>query len=279
MARQIISSAVLFISLFVSFHLDIGGVGLISNLIALCFVIGGTLAIALMIYPWKSLVCTTRMVKKTFHPLDKPNATILAIVHLARSYRQGWDIRNLERQGKDLPPGLLKTGVELIACRCDRNKMKQVLQQEATSVQEQYENAMKMIRHLSQMALSLGLIGTFVNSIRFYGLSRDLQELAGYAVAAFLTIFYGVLLGELGLVPLADRMKGYCSEEIFRLDLIQEGMMGIQDREHPRSIRFRLESHLAPRDTKDSIVQAPEIEIACEEVALESKRIGSILVN
>ena len=110
MARQIISSAVLFISLFVSFHLDIGGVGLISNLIALCFVIGGTLAIALMIYPWKSLVCTTRMVKKTFHPLDKPNATILAIVHLARSYRQGWDIRNLERQGKDLPPGLLKTG-------------------------------------------------------------------------------------------------------------------------------------------------------------------------
>jgi len=279
MARQIISSAVLFISLFVSFHLDIGGVGLISNLIALCFVIGGTLAIALMIYPWKSLVCTTRMVKKTFHPLDKPNATILAIVHLARSYRQGWDIRNLERQGKDLPPGLLKTGVELIACRCDRNKMKQVLQQEATSVQEQYENAMKMIPHLSQMALSLGLIGTFVNSIRFYGLSRDLQELAGYAVAAFLTIFYGVLLGELGLVPLADRMKGYCSEEIFRLDLIQEGMMGIQDREHPRSIRFRLESHLAPRDTKDSIVQAPEIEIAREEVALESKRIGSILVN
>lgn len=279
MARQIISSAVLFISLFVSFHLDIGGVGLISNLIALCFVIGGTLAIALMIYPWKSLVCTTRMVKKTFHPLDKPNGTILAIVHLARSYRQGWDIRNLERQGKDLPPGLLKTGVELIACRCDRNKMKQVLQQEATSVQEQYENAMKMIPHLSQMALSLGLIGTFVNSIRFYGLSRDLQELAGYAVAAFLTIFYGVLLGELGLVPLADRMKGYCSEEIFRLDLIQEGMMGIQDREHPRSIRFRLESHLAPRDTKDSIVQAPEIEIAREEVALESKRIGSILVN
>jgi len=280
MARQVISSAVLFISLFVSFHLDIGGVGWLSNLIALGFVIGGTLAIALMIYPWKSLVCATRMVKKTFRPLDKPTATILAIVHLARSYRQGWDIRNLERQGKDLPPGLLKTGVELIACRCDRNKMKQVLQQEATSVREQYENAMKMIHHLSQMALSLGLIGTFVNSIRFYGLSRDLQELAGYAVAAFLSIFYGVLLGKLGLVPLADRMKGYCSEEMFRLDLIQEGMMGIQDREHPRSIRFRLEIHLAPQDTIDSVVQAPEIEIARpEEVALESKRIGSILVN
>jgi flagellar motor component MotA len=281
MGKQIVFSAVLLISIFIlSFNLDVGGVGLVSNLMALIFVMGGTLAIALMVYPWKRMVCTARTVKKTFRPLDKPNATILAIVHLARSYRQGWDIRNLERQGKDLPPGLLKTGVELIACRCDRNKMKQVLHQEATSVQEQYENAMKMIHHLSQMALSLGLIGTFVNFIRFYGLSRDLEDLAGYAVAAFLSIFYGVLLGKLGLVPLADRMKGYCSEEIFRLDLIQEGMMGIQDLEHPRSIRFRLESHLAPRDTIDSIVQAPEIGIARpEEVALESKRIGSILVN
>ncbi|MCX5919040.1 MAG: MotA/TolQ/ExbB proton channel family protein [Deltaproteobacteria bacterium] len=281
MGKQIVFSSVLLTSIFMlSFNHDAGGVGLVSNLMALAFVVGGTLAIALMVYPWKRLVWTARMVKKTFHPLDKPNATILAIVHLARSYRQGWDIRNLERQGKDLPPGLLKTGVELIACRYDRNKMKQVLYQEATSVLEQYENAVKMIHNLSQLALSLGLIGTFVNFIRFYGSSRDLEELAGYAVAAFLSIFYGVLLGKLGLVLLADRMKGYCSEEMSHLDLVQEGMMGIQDREHPRSIRFRLESHLAPRDTRDSIVQAPEIEIAHpEEVALGSKRIGSVLVN
>jgi flagellar motor component MotA len=281
MCKQIVFSAVLLTSiLMLSFNHDVGGVGLVSNLMALAFVVGGTLAIALMVYPWKRLVGTARRVKKTFYPLDKPNATILAIVHLARSYRQGWDIRNLERQGKELPPGLLKTGVELIACRCDRNKMKQVLNQEATSVLEQYENAVKMIHNLSQTALSLGLIGTFVNFIRFYGASRDLEELAGYAVAAFLSIFYGVLLGKLGLVPLADRLKGYYSEEIFRLDLIQEGMMGIQDLEHPRSIRFRLESHLAPGDTIDSVVQAPGIGIARpEEVALESKRIGSILVN
>jgi chemotaxis protein MotA len=281
MGKQIVFSSVLLTSIFMlSFNHDAGGVGLVSNLMALAFVVGGTLAIALMVYPWKRLVWTARMVKKTFHPLDKPNATILAIVHLARSYRQGWDIRNLERQGKDLPPGLLKTGVELIACRYDRNKMKQVLYQEATSVLEQYENAVKMIHNLSQLALSLGLIGTFVNFIRFYGLSRDAEELAGFAAAAFLSILYGVLLGKLGLVLLADRMKGYCSEEMSHLDLIQEGMMGIQDREHPRSIRFRLESHLAPRDTRDSIVQAPEIEMAHpEEVALGSKRIGSVLVN
>jgi len=281
MMKQVIpSTALLIFILLLSLTLDMGGVGSSSNWIALMIVTGGALSVALLVYPWKNLIQTARMVKKTFHLSEKPHDTILAVAHLARSYRQGWDVRNLERQGKDLPPGLLKTGVELIACRYDRNKMKQVLHQEATAIRGQYEEAMKMIHHLSQAALSLGLVGTVVSFIRFYGLSLNPGELAGFGAAAFLGIFYGVLVGKLGLVPLANRMKEHCSEEMFRLDLIQEGILGIRDLEHPRSIRFRLESRLAPQDTGNSIVQAPEIKIVRPgEAALGSKRIGSILVN
>ena len=281
MARQIILSAVLLASiLLLSFSLEMSGVGYVSNLIALMVVLGGTLSVALMIYPWRKLIWTARMVRKAFRPLDKPDGTIQAIVHLARNYRQGWDIRHLERQGRNLPPGFLKTGVELIAYQCDREKMKEVLGQEAASIQGQYENARIVIRHLSQIALSLGFIGTVVNLIRFLGLCRDLQELAGYSAVAFLSFFYGVLLGRLGFAPLADRLKESMAEEKFRLDLIQEGILGIQDREHPRAIRFKLETYLAARGATESTPQTPEIEaIRPAEVALESKRIGSILVN
>jgi flagellar motor component MotA len=70
------------------------------------------------------------------------------------------------------------------------------------------------------------------------------------------------------------------AEEKFRLDLIQEGILGIQDREHPRAIRFKLETYLAARGATESTPQTPEIEaIRPAEVALESKRIGSILAN
>jgi chemotaxis protein MotA len=281
MAGQIILSAVLLASIFLlSFSLEMSGVGFVSNLIALMVVLGGTLSVALMIYPWRKLIWTARMVRKAFRPLDKADGTIQAIVHLARNYRQGWDIRHLERQGQNLPPGFLKTGVELIAYQCDREKMKEVLGQEAASIQGQYENAGIVIRHLSQIALSLGFIGTVVNLIRFLGLCRDLQELAGYSAVAFLSFFYGVLLGRLGFVPLADRLKEYMADEKFRLDLIQEGILGIQDREHPRAIRFKLETYLAARGATESTPQTREIEaIRPAEVALESKRIGSILVN
>jgi chemotaxis protein MotA len=281
MIRQIILSAGLLASIFLlSFNLEMNGVGLVSNLIALMVMVGGTLSVALMVYPCGKLIWTARMVKKSFLPLDKGDGTIQAIVHLARNYRQGWDIRHLERQGQNLPPGLLKTGVELIAYQLERDKMKEVLGQEAASIQGQYESARVIIRNLSQIALSLGFIGTVVNLIRFLSLSRDLQELAGYAAVSFLSFFYGVLLCRIGLIPLADRLKEYMRDEKFRLELIQEGILGIQDREHPRAIRFKLETYLAARGADHSIPQAPEMEvIRPAEVALQSKRVGSMLVN
>jgi chemotaxis protein MotA len=282
MTRQIILSAGVLTSLFLlSFSLEVGsGVNLVSHLTALMVVMGGTLSIALMVYPWRRLIWTARMVRKSFRPLDKAEATIQAIVHLARNYRQGWDIRLLERQAQNLPPGLLKTGVEMIAYQWDRDKMREVLGQETASVEGQYESARGVIRYLSQVALSLGFIGTVVNLVRSLGLCRDLQELAGYSAVAFLSFFYGVLLGRVGLIPLADRLKEYLGDERFRLELIREGILGIQDREHPRAIRFKLETYLAGRGAAEPIPQAPEIEaIRPAEVSLESKRISSILVN
>jgi len=111
MARQIILSAVLLTSIFLlSFSLEMSGVGFISNLIALMVVLGGTLSVALMIYPGRKLIWTARMVRKAFRPLDKADETIQAIVHLARTYRQGWDIRHLERQAQNLPRAFSRPG-------------------------------------------------------------------------------------------------------------------------------------------------------------------------
>jgi chemotaxis protein MotA len=281
MIIQFILSAFLLLSiLLLSFALDMGGVGLAGHWIALMIVAGGTLSVAVLVYPWRKLLWTARMVRKAFGPLDKADGTIQSIVHLARNYRQTWDIRQLERQVKDLPPGLLKTGMELIAYQCDRNKMKEVLQQETTSLRGQYENSREMIRQLSQTALSLGLLGTVVNFIRFLGLTRDLQELAGLAAVAFLSLFYGILLAKLGLAPLADRLKETMAEEMFRLDLIQEGILGIQDREHPRAIRFRLETYLAARDPQGSTFPSRETGVMGPgKGVLEGKRMGPILVN
>jgi chemotaxis protein MotA len=281
MTWQIMISILLLTAIFfLSFFLDAGSMGVVSNLNALMIVLGGTIGATLMSYPMKRLVFTFKVLKKSLGARGEGEGLIPVIVRLARNYRGGWDIRHLEQQVKELPPGLLRTGVEMIAYQYDRGKIDQVMRQEASGIRDQYESAGEILQHLSQIVPSMGLIGTLVNFIRFLGLSNDIHGLAGYAALAFLSTFYGVLLSRVGLVPLGIKIKELIREETFRMDLIREGILDILDQEHPRSIQFKLESRLAARETLNPIPKSPEVVLLpSEEIGLESKGVGSILIN
>ncbi len=281
MVWQIAISVLLLTGIFfLSFTLQAGGIGLVSNLNALMIVIGGTLCATLMTYPMKKLVWAFQILKKSLGAGEKSDGLIQAVVRLSRNYRGGWDIRHLEQQAEELPPGLLKTGVELIAYQYDRDKSERVLRQEASCILSQYDSARKILHNISQIIPSMGLIGTIVNFIRFFGLAKDIHELAGYTAVAFLSTFYGVLLAKIGLIPLVNKLKEFSVEEAFRMDLIREGILNIRDQEHPRAIQFKLESRLAARENLNPIPKSSKaVLVSSKEMALEGKRVGSVLVN
>ncbi len=277
MARQIIPPGLLLvIIIFLSFTVGGEGIGWVSNLNALMLVAGGTFCYALMTYPQKKLFLTARLVMKSFRPSDDLKGIIQTIGRLARLYQGGWGIRNLEGEVQNLPPGLLRMGVESIAYQYDRDKIKQVLEREASCIRSQYESAGKVLRDLSQMAISMGLIGTLIYFVRFFDIARDIQGLLGFSAGAFLCTFYGILFCKLGLNPLTGKMKEFMAEEDFRMEVIQEGVLGISDLEHPRVIRFKLENHSTARAALNHIPQEPKVILLPKEVVLD-RRIEPVL--
>jgi len=277
MVRQIIPAGLLLvIIIFFSFTLGGEGIGWVANLDALMLVAGGTFSYALMTYQHKKLALTARVVMKTFRPSEDLKDIIQAIGRLSRLYQGGWGIRNLEGAVKDLPPGLLRMGVESIAYQYDRDKIKQVLQQEASCIRSQYESAGKVLRDLSQMVISMGLIGTVIYFVRFFDIARDIHGLLGFSAGAFLSTFYGILFCKLGLHPLTGKVKELTAEEDFRTELIQEGVLGIFDLEHPRVIRFKLENHSSAKAAFNQIPPEPEVALLSKKAPLD-RRIEPVL--
>ena len=277
MIRQIIPPGLLLVGIiFLNFSIGTEGIGWVANLNALMLVAGGTLCYALMTYPQKRLVLAIRVVMKSFHTSNDLKDIIQIIGQLARLYQGGWGIRNLEGKVKDLPPGLLRMGVESIAYQNDREKIKQVLQREASCIRSQYESVGKVLRDLSQMVISMGLIGTLIYFVRFFDIARDIHGLLGFSAGAFLSTFYGILFCKLGLNPLTGKVKEFMAEEDFRMELIQEGVLGISDLEHPRVIRFKLENHLSARAAFNRIPPEPEVILFPKEVSLD-RRIEPVL--
>jgi chemotaxis protein MotA len=279
MVWQVILGVFLAAGIFLlSFILQVGGMRLGSHLNALMIVLGGTLCAALISYSVKRMVLTLRILRKCMGPQEKGEGLVRAVVHVARNYRRGWDIRHLEKQIEDLPPGLLKTGAGLIAYQCEREKIVQVMSREALCIQSQYEAAGRMLTDLAQIVPSMGLIGTIFNFVRFFGLSTDIQGLAECAAVALLSTLYGVLLARLILAPLARKVGDFTAEETFRMDLIREGILGIRDQEHPRTIQFNLESLLAARETLNQIPDSPKVVLLPpEEIGFEGGRVGQIV--
>jgi chemotaxis protein MotA len=226
---------------FLAFHLEVGEMGLASNLYALIVVLGGTLSATLIAYPWQKLAWTAQLLKKTFQSRNEIDWILDTIVSLARIYRQK-GIRALEQEGEELPEGFLKTAVELTAFHHTRDKIEQILQKEAQLIYAQYETAYKILYNMARLAPALGLTGTIVTLIRIFGHMTDPKSLVGYMAIALLSTFYGVVLANLCFIPLSNKLKEFMDYEEICLDLIQEGVLDLYDEENPRVIQHKLEA-------------------------------------
>jgi chemotaxis protein MotA len=238
--QAVCSSLILVVIFLLEFNLEVGEMGLAANLNALLIVLGGTLCATLIAYPREKLVATAGLLKRSFTG-GEVDTTIQTIVHLARVYRKN-DVRSLEREGNNLPPGLLRIGVELICYQVTRDNVEQIMQREAAVAYNRYATSHKILHSMARLAPALGLAGTIVSLIRIFGQITNPQNLIGSMAVALLCTFYGVILANLAFVPLSNKLKEFMDQEELRMEMVQEGVLDLRDQEHPRAIQYKLET-------------------------------------
>lgn len=246
MISQILFSTLLATAIFfLAFNIELKTVGIASNLSALLIVIGGTLAATLIAYPWRRLLGSVRLLQRAFLPSDEIEWTRNTLVAMAREYQKR-GIRLLEEMGETLPRGYLKSAVEFMGYHYSREEIEHLLQKEANLLYSRYEAADKILCSMARLAPALGLTGTIVSLIRTFGHIKDPGSLVGYMGIALLSTFYGVVLANLCFTPLSNRLREFMEQEAVRIDLVQEGILDIYDRENPLSMEYKLASLSAP---------------------------------
>jgi chemotaxis protein MotA len=257
--RTVFSISILAGILFSNFKLEVSGIGLLSNLNALFLVLGGILSTALVPYTWGKILWTLRLLRRSFGRAEDMDWTIQTIVDLARNYRKKGSIRLLEQQTNDLPPGLLKRGLELITYHYSRGQIEQNLRREALNTYNQYGAAYKILQNMARLAPVLGLAGTLIQLIRVFANSSNYPDLFKTLAFALLSTFYGLILASLLFVPLANKLKEFMEQDRLRMEIIQEGVLGIYDQEHPRAIQHRLEFRSASIELSPKPHTSPQV--------------------
>lgn len=217
------------------------------NFPSFLIVCGGTLGAVLTQYParlvWGS-------VKDSFKfPSTGLNRTMLLdeMVNIAY-YARREGILSLEKRMNVMENLFFKKALQLAIDGIEPDSIKLILGAEMESLDYQAESKAMVLDSLAMYAPALGMMGTVIGLVQMLNTMDDPSSIGPAMAIALITTFYGIILANLVFLPLAGRIRHNKQEELYAMEMIEQGIMGIAHGENPRLLRERLISFLAEEE-------------------------------
>jgi len=226
-----------------------GGFMVFVNKNAFMITMGGTIAATFISFPLPRVMSVTKVLINIFkQDIQKPSTYIGRVVNLAFQARKE-SLLSLDKETKKIRNRFLRKGIEMIVDGTPPEMIKEVLETEMNFLNTRHMAGEHIFRTAGKYAPAFGLIGTLIGLIamlRGLGGASDANTLGPAMAVALVTTFYGAMLANLFLIPVAEKLRSRTDEEILQIQIITEGILMIQSGTNPRIIEQKLNSFLPP---------------------------------
>lgn len=213
---------------------------------------GGTIAATFMSFPlsyFKQIPKHLRIVLRR-NGYD-PEKTIEKLVDFAQEARRK-GLLSLEDKANQEEDPFLKNSVMLIVDAIDPAKVREMLDNELNSLEDRHAHGWQFYEKFATYAPAFGMIGTLIGLVNMLA-SMDMDSEGGATKmaqgmsVALITTFYGSMLANLLLMPIANKLHMRHDEEMICKEIIVEGVIAIQAGDNPKHIEERLKAFLCEK--------------------------------
>ncbi len=198
---------------------------------SLAIVFGGTIGATLANFSAKEISGAQIMISQTLRgEIDSPRDRISEFVRLAQLVKHS-GILSLEEVARVTDDSLMRKGLELIADGQNNTDVRHILEIERDSMREQSFKAVQILEAMAQYAPSMGLLGTLIGLIQMLSQLSDPTAIGGAMAIALVTTFYGVLLSNVFLIPLAGKVRNRVIEQELLSSITLEGISALSRQE------------------------------------------------
>ncbi len=217
----------------------------LMQIAAAVIVFGGTLAAVMVSYPLAKLKTVPKALALAFtNGQQKSDELIEEIVSMSMiARREG--VLALERRASEHEDPFLREGIQLVVDGTEQSMVKQIMDLEIDAIQNKYDNHAKIFESAGGYAPTMGIIGTVMGLIHVLGSLTEPTSLGPSIALAFTATLYGVASANLLFLPIASKIKARGEEEIGRMEMMLEGILSLQNGDHPLLVRRKLESFTA----------------------------------
>jgi len=209
---------------------------------------GCALGAALASMPLHSVLAALGSAKKMlFQKEEHIEHLIKEMVQYAETARRD-GVLALESVAREAPDPFLRRGLQLTIDGTDPEIIERILRIEIEAMAERHKHGKHFFGMLAKFGPGCGLIACLVAQVAmFRNLAGD-ASVIGQALAVALTgTLYGALLQNIMAGPIAEKLGLRSKEEIFRKEIILQGVLSIQAGNNPRVVEMQLLSFLSTK--------------------------------
>lgn len=222
------------------------GAGLQSLLSSAAFmiVVVGTTAAIMVQTPSHVMRRALKMLPWIFQPprlqAEQQMEKLVEWSNLAR--RQG--LLGLEPMIETETDAFLRKGLQLVVDGSEPDAIRNTLEVELEAREASDTRAAKVFEGMGVYAPTLGIIGAVLGLMAVMQNLADPTRLGKGIAAAFVATVYGIGLANLLFLPVANKLKVAVQAQSNLHEMLIEGLIGIAQGEHPRTIEGRLRGYL-----------------------------------
>ena len=218
---------------------------------AALIVFGGTFGATLLSFSMRDVFNAFKSLGLVFggrpHPPSEVIEEILGILVKARKM----GLIALEAEIKNITNPFLRNGLSLVIDGMTPAMIKDVLYQEIITYEEKMKNAADVLGAAGGYAPTIGILGAVLGLIQVMRNVTDPTNIGSGIAVAFVATIYGVGSANLIFLPMARKIMNRVKEEAFTMELIIEGIVGIESGVNPYFLKTRLNAFVSEHDKSE----------------------------
>jgi chemotaxis protein MotA len=216
----------------------------ISQLTAGLIVMGGTVGAVLINTPLHTVIgAGKRMVSVFFEKNLAPEVLTEQLIEYATKARKN-GVVSLEQDANSVQDPFLRKALNLAVDGTDMQEIRKMLELDMEMDEHHGESEAKVFEVAGGYAPTIGIIGAVMGLIQVMKNLSDIDKVGHGIAVSFVATVYGVAVANILFLPMANKIKARCHEEIRVKALVLEGVLGIVEGMNPKLIRSKLEAFL-----------------------------------
>lgn len=210
--------------------------------------IGGSFAAVLINYPISQL---KKMMKVNIEAYKQPTIDSKEVIEnfitlSKQARREG--LLSLEESISEIDDEFLKRGLQMVVDGIEPETIKDVMELEIDEMETRHRQSAEVFKSWAAYAPAFGMLGTLIGLIQMLANLSDSSALASGMAKALITTFYGSLMANLILNPIAANLNYKTDLEVESKEMMLEGILSIQSGVNPSIIKDKLISYLSPEE-------------------------------